>query len=90
MESVRKILEDVEKLQAEVYAFLKIGKEDLNLEEWITIKEYVKRHNLSGLNVVHNWIKRGVVPPENLRRISQLNDIQLIKDVVYKEDPVLN
>ena len=89
MENVKKVLKEVEELQNEVYAHLKIGKEDLDLEKWVTIKDYVKRHKLSGLNVVHNWIKRGIVPPENIRRISQINDIQLIKDVVYKE-PALN
>jgi hypothetical protein len=55
----------------------------INLNEWITMKEYSKRFNLSTTNVVTNWIKRGIIPQENIRIIPMLNGLKLIKAVKY-------
>lgn len=35
--------------------------------------------------VVSNWIKRGIIPPENILEFPELNDIRLIKAVPYYE-----
>ena len=55
----------------------------IDLNEWITMKEYTKRFQLSSTNVVSNWIKRGVVPPSNIRVLPMLNNLKLIKAVKY-------
>ncbi len=55
----------------------------IDLNEWITIKEYAKRFQLSSTNVVSNWIKRGLVPPSNIRTLPMLNNLKLIKAVKY-------
>jgi hypothetical protein len=55
----------------------------IDLNEWITMKEYTKRFQLSSTNVVSNWIKRGLVPPSNIRTLPMLNNLKLIKAVKY-------
>jgi hypothetical protein len=55
----------------------------IDLNEWITMKEYTKRFQLSSTNVVSNWIKRGLVPPSNIRVLPMLNNLKLIKAVKY-------
>jgi hypothetical protein len=55
----------------------------INLNEWVTMKEYSKRFNLSTTNVVTNWIKRGIIPQENIRTVPMLNGLKLIKAVKY-------
>lgn len=60
------------------------GKE-YPLTEWVTISEYVKLFNLKTTSVVNNWIARGIVPNENILKITQLNNIQLIKAIPYLE-----
>lgn len=55
----------------------------INLNEWVTMKEYSKRFNLSTTNVLTNWIKRGIIPQENIRIVPMLNGLKLIKAVKY-------
>lgn len=58
--------------------------EILDLGKWVTAKEYSERFGVK-LSRITNWIRRGVIPPENVRRIKALNDIRLIKAVPYKD-----
>lgn len=71
--------------QAEAIALLTAQGETIDLAEWVTIKEYTRRFELGSTNVVSNWILRGIIPPENVRTIKELNDIRLIKAIPYKE-----
>lgn len=57
--------------------------EKIELTDWVTITEYARRFELGGPNVVSNWIRRGVIPSENVRDFPELN-IRLIKAVAYK------
>ncbi|AYQ31399.1 hypothetical protein [Runella sp. SP2] len=66
-------------------ALLMSEGETIELSDWVTIKEYAKRFNLESTNVVSNWIKRGIIPAENVREIPELNNIKLIKAVPYME-----
>lgn len=86
---------ETERLFAETDALIEEGKKYLeingiqyNLSHWVTLKEYARRFNLESTNVVSNWIKRGIVPPENVVIISELNDIKLIKAVSYRSNAI--
>ena len=70
--------------RAEQFLIQKNG-ENYSLDEWITPTEYVKRFNLKTTMVVSNWIRRGIIPPENILHIAELNDLRLIKAVSYQE-----
>lgn len=62
-----------------------INGDIIDLQEWMTIKEYSKKYGKSD-KVIHNWIRRGVVPPANVRVVKELNDIRLIRAIPYREE----
>ncbi|WP_020598917.1 hypothetical protein [Spirosoma panaciterrae] len=70
--------------QAERLIIQKNGQ-TYSLDEWITPTEYVKRFNLKTTMVISNWIRRGVIPQENILSIPELNNLRLIKAVPYQE-----
>ncbi|RYU92983.1 hypothetical protein [Emticicia agri] len=63
---------------------LHINGEAIMLGEFVTIKRYCQLFNIEDTQVVSNWIKRGIIPAENIREIEELNGIKLIKAVAYK------
>ena len=77
------VIAELEKAIAEADNLIATPEFTIDLNEWITMKEYTKRFQLSSTNVVSNWIKRGVVPPSNIRTLPMLNNLKLIKAVKY-------
>lgn len=55
----------------------------LDIGEWLTIKRYAERHDLT-TQVVTNWIARGVIPADCFRIVPELNDLRLVKDQLYR------
>jgi len=80
---VKMMSKQAEKLIIEAENFISTPEFVIDLNEWITIKEYANRFQLSSTNVVSNWIKRGLVPPSNIRTLPMLNNLKLIKAVKY-------
>lgn len=74
---------EVNRAIAEADNFITTLEFTIDLNEWITMKEYTKRFQLSSTNVVSNWIKRGLVPHSNIRTLPMLNNLKLIKAVKY-------
>lgn len=62
---------------------LEINGQRYPLKEWLTIKQYCEKMGLNSTSTVTNWIKRGIIPTENILRIKQLNNLKLIKDLPY-------
>ncbi len=63
------------------------GDQVYDLGEWVTLKEYVLRHEgITSTNIVSNWISRGVVPPDCVVELPDLNSLKLIRDQVYHRD----
>ena len=82
---IKAALEESRAARQEADNWLALNGETISLDEWVTAKEYVKRFGLESTNVVTNWIRRGIIPPENIRIVKELNDIRLIKAIPYKE-----
>lgn len=80
---VKMMSKEADKLIAESQSLISTPEFVIDLNEWITMKEYTKRFQLSSTNVVSNWIKRGLVPPSNIRTLPMLNNLKLIKAVKY-------
>lgn len=53
-------------------------------DEWLTVKRYCERFGIKDTHVVSNWIRRGIIPPENIQVMEELNGLKLIKAVPYK------
>ncbi|GHB64826.1 hypothetical protein [Persicitalea jodogahamensis] len=81
--AIEEINNSLTELKALTEAKLVVGKYEYSLDEWITISDYSRRHNLK-TSRVQNWITRGVIPPDKVVIVPQLNSLKLIKDEVYK------
>ncbi len=80
-----KLMASSKEVQDKAIAILTEMGETVELSDWVTIKEYKRRFGLESTNTVSNWIKRGIIPPENIRVFPEFNDLRLIKAVSYKE-----
>jgi hypothetical protein len=80
---VKLMSKEVNRAIAEADNLIATPEFTIDLNQWITIKEYTKRFHLSSTNVVSNWIKRGLVPASNMRVLPMLNNLKLIKAVKY-------
>ena len=77
------LIKESKDLLSQIDSVLATPDYTINLNEWVTMKEYSKRFNLSTTNVITNWIKRGIIPQENIRTVPMLNGLKLIKAVKY-------
>ncbi len=64
---------------------LKINGFEYILTEWLTPKEYAKQYHLASISVISNWMKRGVIPKEDIVESKSLNGLKLIRNKVYKQ-----
>lgn len=78
------ILEESRQLREEIDASIQADGNIYQLSEWVTIKEYARRHQLETTNVVSNWITRGKITAEDIRDFPYLNDLRLIRDKEYR------
>ncbi|TLV03536.1 helix-turn-helix domain-containing protein [Dyadobacter luticola] len=90
METITKIEDDLKNLLSDAREALSNAQNYLSkdgkkyeLHDWITIAEYCKRFNIPNTQTVSNWIKRGVIPEENMVVIEECNNIRLIKAIPY-------
>ncbi|TDE16574.1 hypothetical protein [Dyadobacter psychrotolerans] len=81
---LEELLNESRALLTEAGAYLSKDGEKYKLNDWITIKEYCKRFDIKSTQVVTNWIKRGIIPKENIILIEEYNNIRLIKAVAYQ------
>ena len=86
-EEIKTALEESRAARKEGVDLLILNGEEIDFDKWLTVKEYVKRYNLKSLNIVTNWIPRGIIPPENVRIIPELNGLRLVKAIPYKAIP---
>jgi hypothetical protein len=55
----------------------------LDMTEWLTIKHYAEKYNVS-TQVVNNWVIQGVIPADCTMVVEELNAIRLVEDQPYK------
>lgn len=83
-QTVAEILADARSFRTEVEDYLKVNGVEYHLHDWLTIKKYCERFQIEDTHIVTNWIRRGVIPAENVREIEELNGLRLIKAVPYR------
>jgi hypothetical protein len=64
---------------------LKLNGFEYILSEWLTPKEYAKQYNLASISVISNWMKRGIIPKEDIVESKSLNGLKLIRNKIYKQ-----
>lgn len=81
----QRLINQANELIEESKTHLNLQGKSYNLSDWITVKEYAKRYGIASTQVVSNWIRRGIVPKDNILEIGELNNLKLIKAVPYHE-----
>ncbi len=81
----RELMDESRQLREQALNVLKKDGKEYNLSEWMTVKRYCERFGIPNTQTVTNWIKRGIIPPENVIEIEELNNVRLIKAVPYHE-----
>ncbi len=85
--SVKVLHQETEKIIAEYHVqknvIIELDNKKYPLSEWVTIKDYCKKFEIKSTSNIANWIKRGIVPSENIVEIQGLNNLKLIKAVPY-------
>lgn len=79
------LLFDSRKSLEEAQNYLSKNGVKYELHDWITIAEYCKRFDIPNTQTVSNWIKRGIIPKENMVVIEEYNNIRLIKAIPYQD-----
>jgi hypothetical protein len=77
-------MKQTDALIKEASTFLRINGLDYDLNEWMTVKSYCEKFEIENTQTVSNWISRGIVPPENVKEIKELNDLKLIRAIPYR------
>jgi hypothetical protein len=81
---LEELLANGEELLANGEDLLKIRGVEYSFAEWLTPIKYCEKFNIENVAVITNWINRGKIPPENTRVIEELNNLKLIKAILYK------
>jgi hypothetical protein len=81
---LEELLANGEELLANGEDLLKIRGVEYSFAEWLTPIKYCEKFNIENVAVITNWINRGKIPPENIRVIEELNNLKLIKAILYK------
>ncbi|MFD2523091.1 hypothetical protein [Emticicia soli] len=84
-QTIEQELKEGRDLINQVKDFLMLKGEAVILDEWLTVKRYCERFGIKDTQVVTNWIKRGIIPPENVKEVEELNGLRLIKAVPYRD-----
>lgn len=82
---LQRLLKATEETVIEARDFLQKNGVSYNLGEWFTVKRYCEKFGITNTQTVSNWIRRGIIPPENVVVLHELNDLKLIKAVTYSE-----
>ena len=88
--SREKVKAELSQLLSESAALLDEGKSYLlskgvvfDMTDWVTVKEYCKRFGIENTETVSNWIRRGIIPKEDMTIIEEFNNTRLIRAKKY-------
>lgn len=83
-QSTEKLLQEAQKLIQQANDFLVSEGKVVDFGKYLTIKRYCQKYGIKDESVVTNWIRRGIVPPEDMAIIEELNGLRMIRDRSYK------
>lgn len=87
-EKVQQMLSEADSAIQEAENFIISNGQVMNLTDWVTIREYCNQYDIKNVETVLNWIKRGIIPREDVRTIKELNNIRLIRAKEYNPKTV--
>lgn len=84
-QTFEEVMAEARNARAEAEDYLRINGIEYKLSEWVSPAEYVKKFNLANLQIVNNWIARGIIPENCIVSVPGIKQ-KLIKAVPYKEE----
>lgn len=78
------VLNQAKELIENAKNFLILEGKIIELSDWLTIKNYCKKYAIADESVVTNWIRRGIIPEDDIRVFPEFNSIRLVRDKKYK------
>lgn len=82
-EELKRLMEEAAEAENQAIIYLLARDKVVDLNEWVTIREYCKRFGIKSTETVSNWIKRGIIPAKDTIVIKELNDIRLVRARAY-------
>ncbi|MEA5259328.1 hypothetical protein VB264_16135 [Arcicella aquatica] len=78
------VLSQAKALIEEAKNFMLSEGKVIELSDWLTIKNYCNKYEIAEESLVTNWIRRGIIPEEDIHVFPEFNNIRLIRDKKYK------
>jgi ribosomal protein S16 len=82
--NTEQLLQETQILIAEAKNFLISEGKIVDFGKFLTIKKYCEKYNIKEESKVTNWIRRGVIPAEDVHTFTELNNLRMIRDKIYK------
>ena len=82
--STAELLAESKRLIEEAKQFLISEGRVVEIGKYLTIKNYCKKYEIKEESLVTNWIRRGVIPAEDVHTFHDLNGLRMIKDRLYR------
>ena len=84
-EELEALLKSSRELRNETIAYLKEQGIEFQPGQWLTVKRYCDKFGITDVQTVMDWIEKGVIPPENIHVLKDLDNVILIRAVPYKD-----
>ena len=82
--STDQLLHETKLLIEEAKNFLISEGKVVEFGKFLTIKKYCDKYDIKDESKVTNWIRREVIPAEDVHTFPELNNLRMIRDKVYK------
>ncbi len=82
-EELKKLMKEASEAEDQAIMYLLARDKVVDLNEWVTIREYCRRFGIETTETVSNWIRRGIIPSEDTMLIKEFNDTTLIRAKEY-------
>ena len=86
VDKLKEVNQQSKQARVQAISILRQNGVDYPLTDWLTPKNYAKKFGIDNPETVLNWIRRGVIPAQNVKEIPEL-DLRLVKAVVYTPRP---
>ena len=82
--STDQLLQETQQLIANAKNFLISEGKVVEFGKFLTIKRYCEKYNIKDESRVTNWIRRNIIPAEDVHTFPELNNLRMIRDKSYK------
>jgi hypothetical protein len=82
--NISELLKETQELIGKAKAFLVSEGKVVDFDKFLTIKKYCQKYGIKEESLVTNWIRRGIIPTEDIHIFQELNGLRMIRDKIYK------